>query len=83
MEVDPVTGLTESEEKELRSKLKTFYAANSITTIYQGSYWAFASTIKRKSTTEAQIELNKWNARGLNKTFLLNIAKSICNKDLV
>ena len=83
VEVDPVTGLTPGEEKEIRSKLTSFYAENNITPLYQGSYWAFASTIKKKSTQEAQIELNKWNSRGLNKMFLLTIAKNICNKDLV
>ena len=83
MALDPVTGLTEGEEKEIRSKLMSFYAENNITPIYQAGYWSFASTIKKQSTQEAQIALNKWNTRGLNKTFLLTIAKNICNKDLV
>lgn len=83
MTVDPVTGLTEGEEKEIKAKLKSFYAQNNITPIYQGGYWSFASTIKKQSTQEAQIALNKWNIRGLNKTFLLTIARDICNKNLV
>lgn len=83
VETDHVTGLTEAEEKEIRSKLMSFYARNNITTIYQAGYWSFASTIKKQSMQEAQIALNKWNTRGLNKNFLLTIAKEICNKDLV
>lgn len=83
MVVDPVTGLTPEEEEKIKSGLNTFYAENNITTLYQGSYWAFASSIFKKSTAEAQIELNKWSTRGLNRTFLIRIAKSICNKDLV
>lgn len=83
MVVDPVTGLTEGEEKEIKAKLMSFYAQNNITPIYQGGYWSFASTARKQSTQEAQITLNKWNARGLNKTFLLTIARDICNKNLV
>jgi len=83
MVVDPVTGLTPAEEKAIKDKLTPFYAKHKISTIYQGPYWAFASISAKKSTQEAQIELNKWNTRGLNKTYLLEIAKNVLNKNLV
>jgi len=83
MVVDPVTLLTPAEEQAIKDKLKPFYAEHKISTIYQPYYWAFASFSQKKSTQEAQIELNKWNTRGLNKTFLLEIAKNILNKNLV
>ena len=83
MSLDPVTGLSEGEEAKVRSQLTPIFAENSITTIYQGGYWSFASTIMRKSTAEAQIELNKWKTRGLSGSLMKTIAKNIANKDLV
>ena len=78
-----VDGLTEGEQREIENRLKSFYSENSVTSMYSPFYGAFAKSIYKKTTAEAQIELNKWNARGLNKPFLLTIAKNICNKELV
>ena len=83
MELDPVTGLSEGEEAKVRAQLTPIFAENNITTIYQGGYWSFASTIMRKSTAEAQIELNKWKTRGLSGAIMKRIARDIGNKDLV
>lgn len=83
MAIDPVTGLTEGEARAIDEALKPYFAENSITPIYSPYYASFAKTIKNKSTQEAQIDLNKWNARGLNKTHLLTIARDVCNKNLV
>jgi len=83
MELDPVTGLNEGEEAKVRAQLGSIFAENAITTIYQGGYWSFASTIMKKSTAEAQIELNKWKTRGLSGTLMKKIARDIANKELV
>ena len=83
MPVDPVTGLTEGEAKAIEEALKPFFSENKITTIYSAYYSSFAKTIYRKSTAESQIDLNKWNSRGLDRAHLLTIAKNVCNKDLV
>jgi len=83
METDPVTGLTPSEEKDLDNKVKVIMRENSITTMYEPYYMSFAKTIQRKTTAEAQIDLNKWNARGLNKAILIEIARRVNNKVLV
>jgi hypothetical protein len=83
MAVNVVTGLTAGETKAIEDALKPFFAENLIGSVYQPYYMTFAKTIKNKTTQEAQIELDTWNARGLNKSFLITIAKNIANKDLV
>ena len=75
-------GLTDAEQKEIDEKLKSFYSENSIGSIYSPYYTAFAKSIVKKSTVEAQIELNKWKARGLNGVFLQAIARNVSNKNL-
>lgn len=76
------TGLTDSEQREIEERLKPFYSENHIGTITSPYYTVFAKSIVKKSTAEAQIELNKWKARGLNAVFLQAIAKNVSNKDL-
>jgi len=83
MVTDPVTGLTEGESKAIDNALKPFFSENNITPLYSPYYASYAKTIMKKSTQEAQIDLNKWVSRGLNRTFLITIAKNVCNKDLV
>jgi len=75
-------GLTPEEQREIEEKLKSFYSENSIGSIYSPYYTAFAKSIVKKSTVEAQIELNKWKARGLNGVFLQAIARNVSNKNL-
>ena len=82
-ETDVVTGLTESEEKDIDNKVKVIMIENKITTMYEPYYMAFAKTIQKKSKAESQIELNIWNSRGLNRAILIDIAKRVNNKDLV
>ena len=83
MAVDVVTGLTESEEKEIDQAIKPIFTEHKISTMYQPYYLTFAKTIMKRSKAEAQIELNTWKSRGLDKNILIQIASSICNKDLV
>lgn len=75
-------GLTKQEQKEIDEKLKSFYSENNVGTIYSPYYTGFAKSIVKKSNAEAQIELNKWKARGLNPNFMKTIAKNVANKDL-
>ena len=75
-------GLTDEEQRAIDEKLKSFYSEENIGTIYSPYYSGFTKSIMKKSNAEAQIELNKWKARGLNSNFLKTIAKNVANKDL-
>jgi hypothetical protein len=83
MAQDYVTGLTEEEEKKIDQAVKPIMSEHSITTMYSGFYMGFAKTIQKMGTAEAQIQLNLWSARGLNKDILVEIARDVCNKALV
>ena len=81
--VDPVTGLTRSEEIMIEETLKSYFSKNNIGPILSPYYASYARTIYKKTTEEAQQILNDWKIRGLNQTHLVNIAKETCNKNLV
>jgi len=82
MAVDPVTGLTRSEEIMIEETLKSYFSKNNIGSILSPYYASYARTIYKKTTAEAQQVLNDWKMRGLNQTHLVNIAKETCNKNL-
>ena len=81
--VDPVTGLTRSEEMMIEETLKSYFSKNNIGPVLSPYYASYARTIYKKTTEEAQQILNDWKIRGLNQTHLVNIAKETCNKNLV
>ena len=83
MVVDPVTGLTRSEEIMIEETLKSYFSKNNIGPILSPYYASYARTIYKKTTEEAQQILNDWNSKGLNRVHLVVIAKDVCNKGLV
>ena len=80
---DYVTGLTENEEKMIDESVKPILSEHHITTIYAPYYMGFAKTIMKMGKAEAQIQLNLWSARGLNKNILIEIARDVFNKELI
>ena len=81
--VDPVTGLTRSEEMMIEETLKSYFSRNNIGPVLSPYYASYARTIYKKTTAEAQQILNDWKIRGLSQTHLVSIAKETCNKNLV
>ena len=81
--VDPVTGLTRSEEMMIEETLKSYFSRNNIGPVLSPYYASYARTIYKKTTEEAQQILNDWKIKGLSQTHLVNIAKETCNKNLV
>jgi len=83
MALDPVTGLTRSEEIMIEQSLKSYFSKNNIGTTLSAFYASYARTIYKKTEAEAQEILNNWKTRGLNQIHLVNIARDVCNKNLV